>query len=220
MKYIIDDVLTFFRQNYLTIISLVLSISLLIVFVITNYFKESVESSEISINNEVETIKENTEPENKAMEEIIKVDIKGEVINPGVYAINNDKTVQDAINIAGGLTKKANTNDINLSKKVTNEMVIIVPTISEKKESKSSITNNAAIHSNSTSTEKNTSKKISINTGTLNELMTLTGIGESKAKSIISYREKNGLFKKIEDIKNVSGIGDALFAKIKENITI
>ena len=220
MKYIIDDVLTFFRQNYLTIISLILSISLLIVFVITNYFKESVESSEISINNEVETIKENTEPENKAMEEIIKVDIKGEVINPGVYAINNDKTVQDAINIAGGLTKKANTNDINLSKKVTNEMVIIVPTISEKKESKSSITNNAAIHSNSTSTEKNTSKKISINTGTLNELMTLTGIGESKAKSIISYREKNGLFKKIEDIKNVSGIGDALFAKIKENITI
>ena len=220
MKYIIDDVLTFFRQNYLTIISLILSVSLLIVFVITNYFKEPVESGEISINNEVETIKENTEPENKAMEEAIKVDIKGEVINPGVYAINNDQTVQDVINIAGGLTKKANTNDINLSKKVTNEMVIIVPTISEKKESKPNITNNAAIPSNSTSTEKNTSKKISINTGTLNELMTLTGIGEAKAKSIISYREKNGLFKKIEDIKNVTGIGDALFAKIKENITI
>ena len=68
--------------------------------------------------------------------------------------------------------------------------------------------------------EVTTNNKVSINTATKEELMTLPGIGESKAKDIISYREKNGPFKTIEDLKKVSGIGDSIFAKIKENITI
>ena len=219
MRYIFDDLLTYFKHNYLVILSIIISLICIVLLVAFNLPKEELINDDISLNNDTETITKVTEEE-PIKEKLIKVDIKGEVNNQGVYELTDDKTVLDAINMAGGTTKKANTNDINLSKKVTNEMVIIVPAISEKKEDKTSITNNAAIPSNSTSTEKSATKKISINTGTLNELMTLTGIGEAKAKSIISYREKNGLFKKIDDIKNVSGIGDALFAKIKENITI
>ena len=83
------------------------------------------------------------------------------------------------------------------------------------KPSEESIKNDACI-----STEKITTEKISINSASLEQLQTLSGIGESKAKDIINYRETNGLFKSIEDIKNVPGIGEALFAKIKENITL
>lgn len=133
---------------------------------------------------------------------------------------------------AGGLTDQADTSVINLSKKVTDEMVIIVYSreeVEKFKETKeiekevydkcnqkdeNSLINNACIESSS-----NTSSKISINTGTLEELMTLPGIGESKAKDIINYRESNGPFNTIEDITKVTGIGESIFAKIKENIT-
>jgi len=133
---------------------------------------------------------------------------------------------------AGGLTDQADTSVINLSKKVTDEMVIIVYSkeeVEKFKETKeiekevydkcnqkdeNSLINNACIESSS-----NTSSKISINTATLEELMTLPGIGESKAKDIINYRESNGPFNTIEDITKVTGIGESIFAKIKENIT-
>ena len=86
--------------------------------------------------------------------------------------------------------------------------------------SDTSLTNNACIdNDNKQNNQTNQSNKININTATIEELMTLSGIGESKAKSIIKYREENP-FKTIEDLKNVTGIGDNLFAQIKENITV
>ena len=219
MRYIIDDVLTFLRHNYLVIISIIISLSCLIFLIITFIPKEENVNDEVITTDSIENISETTK-EDTIKIETLKVDIKGEVINPGVYEMNNNQTVLDAINMAGGLTKKGITTDINLSKKITNEMVIVVSAISEKKSTKPIINNNATINSSSSSTSKETKSKVSINTGTQQELMTLTGIGESKAKNIIAYREKSGLFKKIDDIKKVSGIGEALFAKIKENIII
>ncbi len=162
-----------------------------------------------------------------------KVDIKGEVLTPGIYSLDSNKRVIDVIDMAGGLTENADTSVINLSKKIKDEMVIIIYSKSEVKEfektkeketqvqekciqkDENSLKNDACISTDS----KTTSGKVSINTGTKEELMTLSGIGESKAQDIIKYREENGSFKTIEDIKNVSGIGDSLFAKIKENIT-
>jgi len=87
--------------------------------------------------------------------------------------------------------------------------------------SDTSLTNDACIDNNENNKKNQTNQntKININTATLEELMTLSGIGESKAKSIIKYREENP-FKTIEDLKNVTGIGDNLFAQIKENITV
>lgn len=168
----------------------------------------------------------------------IKIDIKGEVKNPGVYELKENDRVSDAIKKSGGLTENADTELINLSKALKDEMVIIIYNKNEieeirqkSKEPETIIkyiekkctcpdtTNDACIKKEISKEEKQNSK-ISINTGTLEELMQVEGIGESKAKAIIKYREENGLFETIEDIKKVSGIGESTFEKFKNNITI
>ena len=155
--------------------------------------------------------------------EMIFVDIKGSVNKPGVYKFNINDRVIDAINKAGGLTKNANTNNINLSQKLTNEMVVYVYSDDEIKKGNNKITCNTLCENNIIEVNncvENTNKDlININTATLEELLTLPGIGESKAKSIIEYREENK-FKNVEELMNVNGIGESLFEQIKNKITI
>ena len=158
----------------------------------------------------------------------VLVDIKGAVKNPGVYKLNSNSIVNDVIEAAGGLLKNASTNDINLSKAIYNEMVIYVSTKDEIKNKQnatnnvipSSSSNNANIDNGGVSNNCINNLKVNINTASLEDLMTLNGIGEAKALKILEYRNTNGLFKVIEDIKNVSGIGDAFYDKIKDYITI
>ena len=181
----------------------------------------------------------------------IYVDVKGAVKTPGVYEVEDINIINDVIKLAGGFTKKAYTNNINLSKKLVNEMVIYVYTKTEYKslnkednnicstntyEIDQCVENGSSVISTNndskteeeninatedlTSNTEETDTKISINTATKEELMTLDGIGESKANNIINYREKNNGFKSIEEIKNVSGIGEAAYEKIKDYITI
>lgn len=188
------------------------------------------------IDNEKYTITEAKEVENILMDEetiskVIKVDIKGAVKNPGVYEIDSGARVIDVINIAGGVTKKANTNYINLAKTVENEMIIWIYTNEEIEDFKKQdiiykyIDKECNCPSVSTSAcidkEQNNSMNelLNINKATKEELMTLPGLGESKALSIIEYRN-NTPFTRIEDIKNVSGIGDSVFEKIKSFITV
>lgn len=188
-------------------------------------------SEKASDNKTTETTKENN------IEEIM-VDVKGFVNSPGIYKLKKDSRVIDAINTAGGVTAEGDTSVLNLSKKLEDEMVIIVYSYTQvanfkevKKEENliqqecqkgiNEVENDACIEENNEDTEETTeNKKVSINTGTLEELMTLEGVGESKAKAIIEYRETNGNFNSIEDLLNVSGIGESLLAKIKENITL
>ena len=175
-------------------------------------------------------------------EEIIKifVDIKGEVKKPGVYEVDNGSRVIDVINKAGGLKKEANTRYVNLSKKVSDGDVIVIYSNDEINEAmKSDIiyvetpcvceeVNDACLENNISddSNENNNindnvvSDKININTASVDELMKLKGIGEAKAKSIAEYRENNGLFSKIEDILNVSGISEKIYENIKDSITV
>lgn len=188
-----------------------------------------------------EEIKEENSDEKK-----IKVDVKGHVEKAGVYELDSNSRVIDAINKAGGLKKEANTDYINLSKKLIDEMIIIIYSNDEvskfKEEEKqiiyieykcecpdnindSCITENDIVNTNKPNEEKEGSKDdknelVSINRGTKEELMTLPGIGESKADNIIKYREENGEFKNLEEIKNVSGIGDAAYSKIKDYIKL
>ncbi len=163
------------------------------------------------------------------------VDVKGEVKKPGTYKLEEGKRVIDAIKSAGGLTKNADTSVNNLSLKIKDEMVIVIYSkddvinFTKVKEKEALITENCNKKSNdvrndtciqdNNSDDLKDSKLISINTASLEELMTVNGIGEAKAISIIEYREKNGLFKDISEIKNVSGIGEALYEKIKDYIT-
>lgn len=141
-------------------------------------------------------------------DEYYYVDIKGCIKNPGVYKLVKGSRVKDVIELAGGLTSDSDTSNINLAKIIEDEMVININSVNDNSG------NNYGMNST------NLSDLININTASLEQLMTLSGIGESKAKSIISYREENGNFKAIEDITKVSGIGQALYEKIKDYITV
>ena len=155
------------------------------------------------------------EKKEEKVESKIIVDIKGEVIMPGTYEMNADDRVSDVLLKAGGVTDKASTENINLSEKVKDEMLIVIPSIDSNpkpvEEKKPNTTSNNSIVSDG---------KVSINKASIQELMTIKGIGESKAKAIIDYRSKNGLFKNIDEIKNVSGIGKSTFEKIKDYIKL
>ena len=156
----------------------------------------------------IETFGENVV--NSTTNKII-VEIKGEVKNPDVYEIDDGSIIRDLINMAGGLTEEANIDGINRAEKLRANQLIVIP----NKDS----TNNIII-SNSILTGDSSKGIININTATLSELQNINGIGEVKAQSIIDYREKNGGFKSIEEIKNVDGIGSKTFEKIKDQICI
>ena len=162
-------------------------------------------------NKEEVTICDTPNEELKEVKNVIHVDLKGEVNKPGVYEVEEGAIVNDLIIMADGFTKNAYQDNINLSKKLTDEMVILV----NKKGSQitNQITNSASIK-----TPEN--NLININTASITELMKLTGIGKSKAESIIKYREENGNFKNPSDITKVSGIGKNTYEKFKEHITI
>lgn len=238
-----DKMLSFIRKYSYLIIIILLLISIIIILI-----KPTSKTTKI--------IKEETKSQNQELinkEEKIKVEIKGMILNPGVYELDNNSRVEDLINLSGGMLENANTNYINLSKKLSDEMIVIVYSNEEieryKENSKSNYDNitiecicpdainDSCIEKDNISkpnnidyeTEKDSNKeeiktdinsKISINEADLNKLMEVSGIGESKAKAIIEYRNNNGRFNSIDDIKNVSGIGNSLFEKIKDYITI
>lgn len=193
-------------RKYIYIITIIIFIIFCIMVIIRkrelrdNNINYKVNKEDIIVNND----KINDE------EEYIYVDIKGEVINPNVYKIEKGLRVIDVINLAGGLTEESDTSNINLSKIVTDEMVIVI---------KSKNNEEVYIDSDVDINDNNNNQLIDINTCTIVELLTLPGIGESKANNIIEYRKKNK-FNTINDIMNVSGISESLFNKIKEYIKV
>ena len=208
-------------------ILILLGISVLLIGVIYVLYKNSESKNEEII----DIFKEDSEEltvEEEIKEDIISkvfVDIKGMVANPGVYEMSVNSRVNDVIIKAGGLVDGADTSFINLAKIVTDEMTIIIHSTEEIKQKYKEeicvcncpeITNDACIEEK---LEKE-NNLVNINTADKDELMLVSGIGESKANSIIKYRETNGLFSNIEEIKNVSGIGDSLFEEIKDHITV
>lgn len=137
--------------------------------------------------------------------ENIKVHISGCVLNPGLYELNENSRVYDLVQKAGGFCSEVDENSVNLAKKLTDEMKIHIYRKDE-----------ITIDSSQTQNGKNL---ININTAPLETLITLSGIGEAKARAIIEYREIQR-FETIDDLKNISGIGEKLFKKIKDLITV
>ena len=252
-------------NKYLNIISYIINVILIILIIFISLSKKQNEdikiddsSVSVSMSEEKEVLEERT----------INVDIKGKVLNPGVYKLKEGSIVQDIIDSSGGVKEGVSLKYINLSRKLKDQMVIFIysdkeidkmkkneyisknikkeicscpvenivscegASIIEYEEDKnlddSSINKDEQIIDSkkeekdvsSNDDVESTNKLLSINTASKEELMSLTGIGESKALSIIKYREENGNFSAIEDIKNVSGIGDSLFDKIKDYITV
>ena len=226
-------------MKYIKKYKFIIPIFILLIIICIILQNKKIEEIEVYENNEIiEEIANNDLEELENIEEVetkvlYKVDVKGAVKKPGVYEVEENMRVIDAINKAGGLLYYADTSTINLSKFVKDEMSIYVYTYDEVQKAKDGntvieyiieecncpvIENDACINIED---ENNSDKTlININTASLEELMTIPKIGESKAKDIIKYREEHGQFTDIEEIKNISGIKDATYETIKEYITV
>ena len=181
---------------------------LLILVGVGGLFSKKEESVEGTTVVETTMLVEKTEV-STTQETVIFVDIKGAVKNPGVYQMKVGDRVKDALDAAGGLTEEADSQKVNLAKRLEDQMVIVVPKVGEEAEE---------ISAGVTSKEEAKEGKVNINTATVEELKTLKGVGEKKAEAIIEYRKKNGSFKTKEDLMKVRGIGKKLFESFEERI--
>ncbi|MGQ7376064.1 helix-hairpin-helix domain-containing protein [Streptococcus suis] len=143
------------------------------------------------------------------------VDVKGAVAKPGLYTLEAGARVNDAVEAAGGLTSQANPKSINLAQKLSDEAVVYVASKDENISVVASTTASSAMSQE----EKNTSL-VNLNTATEADLQTISGIGAKRATDIIAYREANGGFKSVDDLNNVSGIGDKTMESIRPYVTV
>lgn len=139
--------------------------------------------------------------------DMIVIYVCGAVKSEGVYELEAGCRINDAIEAAGGFSEEACTTSVNLSAKIEDEAMVYIPSKEEA-------------NAGGVVVGQQQDARININTASIEELMTLKGIGEAKAKAIVSYREENGLFESAEDIMKVSGIGQGYFNKIKEDIRV
>lgn len=146
------------------------------------------------------------EPELIEPEAYVYVSLTGCIKHPGVYILPKDSRVFEAVNAAGGATEEGDLSAVNLVNIMQDGQQIVIPKIKEESDEYGGYEQTVE------------DGKVNINTASCADLCTLPGIGESKAKAIISYREKNGKFKKSDEIKQVSGIKDGTFEKIKDSI--
>ncbi|HEM5055605.1 TPA: helix-hairpin-helix domain-containing protein [Streptococcus suis] len=143
------------------------------------------------------------------------VDVKGAVAKPGLYTLEADARVNDAVEAAGGLTSQADPKSINLAQKLSDEAVVYV---ASKDENISVVTSTTA--SSAMSQEEKSTSQVNLNTATEADLQTISGIGAKRAADIIAYREANGGFKSVDDLNNVSGIGDKTMESIRPYVTV
>ena len=150
----------------------------------------------------------------------IFVHVVGSVQAPGMVELEAGQRVSDAVQAAGGFTPEADQLSVNLARQVEDGEQIVVGSVQESTGSSSSGQSSSSSEQSSETGTSAASGKVNINTATVEQLTTLKGVGEATAQKIIDYRQQNGSFKKIEDLKNVSGIGDKRYAALKDSITV
>lgn len=214
-------------ENKKKIISIALVIALIIGFiiymVINNQNDNEINFEELVANqNNEENEQAGKDSENNTQEETKKeivVHITGEVKKEGVVYLEEGSRVVDAIKKAGGETKEADLSQVNLAYVLQDGQKIYIPNKNEKISAYTSENMGDNIEQNNTTTKKE-GAKVNINTAGVEELDQLPGIGPAIAQRIIDYRNEHGEFKKVEDIQEVKGIGDAKFSEIKDSITV
>lgn len=199
-------------------IILIIILILMLVFIGYYIMKKTSNSEYISLEINENENTENTIIDEKIEEKDIIIHIAGAVKKQGIVKIKEGSRISDVIESAGGITEEADLSKINLAYSLQDGQKVYVPSVDDK-ENADTVTKEAGqkvIEEDST----NKTKKININTASQTELETLKGIGPSTALKIINYRSENGNFKRIDDIKNVPGIGDSKFENIKNDICI
>ncbi|HEM5108676.1 TPA: helix-hairpin-helix domain-containing protein [Streptococcus suis] len=161
-----------------------------------------------------ELVEETSTEASKELSQLV-VDVKGAVAKPGLYTLEEGSRVNDAVDAAGGLTSQADPKSINLAQKLSDEAVVYVASKDENISVVASTTTSSAMSQE----EKNTSL-VNLNTATEADLQTISGIGAKRATDIIAYREANGGFKSVDDLNNVSGIGDKTMESIRPYVTV
>lgn len=204
------DIKSFFEQYKFYVIGVIAAVIILVYFMITS-LQEPAES--LAFDSEL------VEPAVEDASEVsvpatVFVEVKGAVSTPGVYELPSDARVKNVLDIAV-LSDKADLITVNQSAKLTDEMVIYIPYEGE-------IDETAALDliEERTGDTDASGELVNINTAEIDELTTLNGIGEKKAQAILTYREEQGLFGTLEDLKNIPGIGDKTFENLKPYITI
>lgn len=187
----------------------------------TNITQESNQNVN-NVENESQNITETGDNEG-----IIAIHITGEVKKPGILYLKAGARIVDAIKEAGGATKNADLDRVNLAYVLSDGQKIYIPNKNEKDEAKAYIISNSGENilleegnSKGTQSSEGVNAKVNINTAQQTELETLPGIGPSLAQRIIEYRETNGNFQNIEDLQNVKGIGDSKYSNIKDSVCI
>ncbi|HIB3154617.1 TPA: helix-hairpin-helix domain-containing protein [Enterococcus faecium] len=165
---------------------------------------------------------ENQLPEGNTVEEdarpkVMYTDIKGSVKEPGIYSFSSGERVYDVLKRAGGLLEEADSDRINFSAKIEDQQVLYIPAVGEEPPEH---LNQSASPEGKQSTADTEPSKININTASPSELQQIPGIGSVKAQEIIRFREENGSFQKVEDLQEISGIGEKTVEKLKNFVTI
>lgn len=201
------------------IVKVIITIAILIIVLVT-FIKNKMEENSYNIMYENLKIENNIETytvEEQASKSKIKVYVTGAVNLPGVIELEEGARIEDAINLAGGVKEDANLEQVNLAYCLEDGQKLYIPNINEKEVEYISTENGENVIEGSVNSDVS---KVNINTGGIEELKKLPGVGESLAQKIIDYRDENGKFNSIEELKNVSGIGDKKFESMKSYLVI
>ncbi|EGO2622083.1 helix-hairpin-helix domain-containing protein [Enterococcus faecalis] len=155
-----------------------------------------------------------TDATKERAETMIYVDIKGAVKVPGIYQLKTQQRIWDALALAGGVSEEADTAQVNYAQKVKDQMIIYVPKKGE------AMAQSLETLQESAPAQQNQEEKINLNTATEAELQTISGIGAKKAQEIIRFRDEQGPFKTVEELKNVPGIGEKTVERLKDMLTV
>ena len=218
----------FNKKNKILLIVIVAIVAIISYYFIFDRKEEWLNNQEqnLEIKEEIKTndqIENNSNEQQLEKNENIIVHVSGAVNKEGIVELKNNSRIIDAIDKAGGLKDEADITNINLAYIIEDGMKIHIPSKEEKESTiivESNIDSGTVEQINEIKSNNNKKLKININTATKTDLETLPGIGESTALKIIEYRKEKGKFKLIEDIKQVNGIGENKFNKIKELITV
>ena len=202
-------------KKVLSIIGGVLAV--IVIILVGRGMMASSTKEKIMVTNAVNTTR--VEETTTMMPQNCYVDIKGEVLRPGVYEFSCESRIQEVIKKAGGFTEEADETKINLAQKITDQMQIIVPNVHSKQEGGVTVENSGKGSSTNTSVSNSKQGTININTATLEELQTIKGIGKKKAEAILQYRKEHGVFRTKEDLLQVKGIGKKALEAIESQVT-
>ena len=202
-------------KKILSIIGGVLAV--IVIILVGRVMMASSTKEKVMVTNAVNTTR--VEETTTMMPQNCYVDIKGEVLRPGVYEFSCESRIQEVIKKAGGFTEEADEIKINLAQKISDQMQMIVPNVNSKQEG--GVTEGNSEKGNLSNTTPSNLKQgtVNINTATLEELQTIKGIGKKKAEAILQYRKEHGAFRTKEDLLQVKGIGKKALEAIESQVT-